>query len=42
MDDNDTSIVGQSTWYPDYDGDDYGDSTLPLLACNQPTDYVDN
>jgi hypothetical protein len=32
----------QTTFYVDYDGDSYGNPAVPVLACTQPTGYVNN
>ena len=40
IDDDDSDIEGQSTWYSDADADSYGDSSQPADACNQPAGYV--
>jgi uncharacterized protein (TIGR03382 family) len=40
IDDDDPSITGQSTWYLDFDSDNFGDSASILLACLQPAGYV--
>ncbi len=40
IDDDDSSVVGTSTWYADLDGDAYGDSGNDLDACTAPTSYV--
>jgi hypothetical protein len=37
--DEDTA-TGVATWYLDYDGDGFGDSTMPDIDCDQPPDYV--
>ncbi|WP_274474905.1 choice-of-anchor tandem repeat GloVer-containing protein [Mangrovimonas aestuarii] len=42
VDDADDSVIGQTTWYADTDGDGYGDSNNSALSCGQPTGYVDN
>lgn len=39
IDDNDPSIVGQTTWYQDNDGDGYGGSNS-IISCEQPAGYV--
>ena len=38
-DDTDASVLPQ-TWYPDEDGDGYGDSSTTLYACLQPSGTV--
>ncbi len=30
------------TWYQDGDGDGYGNTNIPVTACNQPSGYVNN
>jgi hypothetical protein len=40
IDDLDTDITGQTTWYADADEDTYGNSTQAMDACDQPTGYV--
>jgi len=42
IDDADASIIGQSNWYADTDGDGFGDSNSVLQACNKPNGYVSN
>jgi hypothetical protein len=32
----------QTTFYVDFDGDGYGNPAVPVLACTQPTGYVNN
>ena len=36
-DDEDTAVVGQSTWYTDGDGDGYGVDGSTVSACDQPS-----
>lgn len=38
--DVDESPVDPSIWYPDLDGDTFGDATAPLEACDLPDGYV--
>ncbi len=40
VDDEDASIEGQPTWYPDYDGDGYGDPSLGMVSCEPAIGYV--
>jgi Putative metal-binding motif/FG-GAP-like repeat/FG-GAP repeat len=40
VDDADSNVGGQSTWYADSDGDSYGDGNSPTSACVQPASYV--
>ncbi len=35
-----TGTLGLSIWYPDFDGDGYGDPSGPFDACEQPADYI--
>jgi hypothetical protein len=37
VDDDDSSVTGQGSWYMDLDGDGYGDSGRPIDACFQPS-----
>jgi hypothetical protein len=40
-DDADTAVTGGSDWYPDADGDGYGDAdATAIAACEQPDDAV--
>jgi len=39
-DTDESDAIDASTWYPDADGDSYGDSSLPANACTQPSGYV--
>jgi len=42
IDDADTDVTGQSTWYYDGDADGYGLSSSSTVACYQPSSYVGN
>jgi hypothetical protein len=42
VDDADTDVVGQSSWFIDGDGDGYGVATTTAAACFQPSGYVSN
>lgn len=42
IDDDDPDVVGQLTWYADFDFDTYGDPLVPVLSCTQPTGYVED
>ncbi len=43
VDDDDESLDPSSggTWYPDSDGDGFGDAASPVTACEQPPDTLD-
>jgi hypothetical protein len=36
----DNATTGLLTWYPDLDGDAYGNTSSPLMACAQPVGYI--
>lgn len=38
--DADSGAIDPSTWYADTDQDEYGDSLVPMDACEQPVGYV--
>jgi hypothetical protein len=41
VDDDDDGLVGGDDWYPDSDGDGFGDSSVdPVQACEQPADHT--
>ncbi len=42
IDDEDSSIEGNSTWFFDYDGDGYGDPAETIQMCEQPYHYSEN
>ncbi len=42
IDDDDSSITGQSTWYTDSDGDTYGTAASSTVSCDEPSGYTDN
>lgn len=37
----DTQTCTESTWYPDHDGDGYGNSLYPQEVCDRPAGYVE-
>ncbi|MFT5681813.1 MAG: hypothetical protein ACI8RZ_002731, partial [Myxococcota bacterium] len=38
----DEDAVDKDEWYPDLDGDGYGDSAAMITACSQPASFVGN
>ncbi len=38
-DDSDPSVIGQSIWFADSDGDGYGVSSVNVIACSKPNGY---
>ncbi len=42
VDDADSGITGQDTWYADTDGDGFGDASSSMLSCDQPMGHVSN
>ncbi len=38
--DVDEGATDATTWYADQDGDEFGDESVSILACTQPTGYV--
>ena len=42
VDDDDPDVADQDTWYLDFDGDGYGNSSFTVDACEVPSGYVDN
>ena len=40
VDDEDTRVSGQTSWYTDGDGDGYGDTASRVSACVQPSGYI--
>ena len=41
VDDDDSGVSGQDTWYYDGDGDGYGLATAATTACVEPSDHTD-
>ncbi len=42
IDDDDSDLVGGTTYWQDYDSDGYGDPKVYTSACDMPSGYVDN
>jgi hypothetical protein len=42
IDDADSGVTGQATWYADADADGYGNLASTLVKCSKPTGYVAN
>ena len=42
IDDDDSSVMGASTWYADADSDGFGDPTMSMDACDAPSGSVTN
>ncbi len=40
IDGNDPDLIGTAIWYPDADGDNFGDSTNSISSCTQPAGYI--
>jgi len=40
IDDDDSDVVGQATWYQDSDSDTYGNPSVSQQSCTQPAGYV--
>ncbi|MCK6506985.1 hypothetical protein L6R53_27035 [Myxococcota bacterium] len=40
IDSNDDDVTGESTWYFDYDADDFGSDSITVTACDRPGGYV--
>ncbi|MEC7985089.1 MAG: putative metal-binding motif-containing protein [Myxococcota bacterium] len=40
VDDDDEPVTNAGTWYLDHDADGYGDPSLSIQRCEQPTGYV--
>ena len=40
IDDDDPNVTGQIIWYPDNDGDGFGDPKSSQLSCTQPSGFV--
>jgi hypothetical protein len=41
-DDINSAVNPQTMWYPDFDGDSYGNPLIYIIQCDQPTGYVMN
>ncbi|MEC7983585.1 MAG: putative metal-binding motif-containing protein, partial [Myxococcota bacterium] len=39
---DDATATDSTTWYVDYDGDGYGSDTITMIACDQPSSFIDN
>jgi hypothetical protein len=37
---DEAGAVGEQTWYPDVDGDTFGDASAPVTACVAPGSYI--
>ncbi len=42
VDDDDSDVSGQTSWYLDADGDSYGDAGDSVTSCDAPTGYVED
>jgi hypothetical protein len=42
INDDDDSVTGTTNWYADSDSDGYGYAPDQIVACTQPSDYIDN
>jgi hypothetical protein len=42
VDEDDTDLLGATSWYADIDHDGYGDLNNTYKACEQPSNYVNN
>jgi len=38
--DEEGDLIGAPAWYPDVDGDGWGDDANPVFACDQPVDHL--